>query len=77
MLDGILGLSIVTTERMSESESSKLIEQLECAELAKQHFIEGAISFEDYLDILNLCEVDIDNYLITVEDNLAVAGITL
>ncbi|MEH1895627.1 MAG: hypothetical protein V7K94_10075 [Nostoc sp.] len=77
MLDGILGLSIVTTERMSEIESSKLIEQLECAELAKQHFIEGAISFEDYLDILNLCEVDIDNYLITVEDNLAVAGITL
>ncbi len=77
MLDDILGLSIITTEKMSESESSKLIEKLECAELAKTRFIKGEISFEDYLDILELCEVDIDNYLITVEDNLAVDGIIL
>ncbi|MEH2009991.1 hypothetical protein [Nostoc sp.] len=77
MLDDILGLRIVTTEKMSESESLKLIEQLECAELAKQRFIEGVISFEDYLDILELCEVDIDDYLITVEDNLAVDGIVI
>ena len=77
MLDDILGLRIVTTEKMSVSESLKLIEQLECAELAQQRFIEGVISFEDYLDILELCEVDIDDYLITVEDNLAEVGISL
>ncbi|MEH2244596.1 hypothetical protein [Nostoc sp.] len=62
---------------MSYAESLKLIEQLECAELAQQRFIEGVISFEDYLDILELCEVDIDDYLITVEDNLAVNEIVV
>lgn len=77
MLDDILGLRIVTTEKISVSESLKLIEQLECAELAQQRFIEGVISFEDYLDILELCEVNIDDYLITVEDNLAVDGIVI
>ncbi|WP_138500898.1 hypothetical protein [Nostoc sp. PA-18-2419] len=70
MLEDILQLRIVTTEGMSESESLKLIEQLECAELAQKRFIEGSISFEDYLDILELCEVDIDDYLEIVEENL-------
>ncbi|MDF5706549.1 MAG: hypothetical protein PUP90_02415 [Nostoc sp. S4] len=77
MLEGILELSIVTTEGMSESESLKLIEQLECAELAQQRFIQGSISFEDYLDILELCEVDIDDYLEIVDENLETAVIVV
>ena len=75
MLSDILELKIITTEKMSESESLKLIEQLECAELAQKRFVDGFISFEDYLDILNLCEVDIDDYLISVQDNLTAVGI--
>ena len=70
MLDSILELKILTTEGMTDDESTKLIDQLECAELAKQRFIDGSINFEDFLDILELCEVNIDDYLITVEENL-------
>lgn len=77
MLEGIFGLSIITTQDLSEQESFKLIEQLEGAELAKQNFINGSISFEDFLNILELCEVDIDDYLITVEQNLVDARFIL
>ncbi|MEH2381141.1 MAG: hypothetical protein V7K27_20015 [Nostoc sp.] len=77
MLDNILGLTILATEKLSQNESSKLIEQLECADLGKKHFIDGSISFEDFLDILELCEVNIDDYLITVEKNLAEVRIIL
>jgi hypothetical protein len=75
MLNDILGLTIMTTQGMSEDESLMLIEKLECAELAQQHFINGSISFEDYLDILGLCGVDIDDYLLKVEENLVIAEI--
>lgn len=75
MISDILSLTIVTTQGMSADESLMLIKQLECAELAKQRFIEGLISFEDYLDILSLCNVNIDDYLVTVEGNLVIAGV--
>lgn len=75
MISDILSLTIVTTQGMSADESLMLIKQLECAELAKQRFIEGLISFEDYLDILSLCKVNIDDYLVTVEGNLVIAGV--
>ena len=77
MLDGILELSIITTEGMSQDESLKLIEQLECAELALSQFVKGGISFNDYVDILKLCNVDIEDYFIQVESNLTAVGITV
>lgn len=77
MLNNILGLTIVTSGDLSESDSLELIEQLECADLAKQNFINGLLSFEDFLDILKLCDVNIDDYLIIVEGNLAKAKVTL
>lgn len=75
MLNDILGLTIITNQKMSEGESLRLIEKLECAELAQQRFIKGLISLSDYLDILNLCEVNVDDYLLTVENNLITAGV--
>ncbi|MEA5601078.1 hypothetical protein [Nostoc sp. UHCC 0252] len=74
MLNDILGLTIITNQGMPEGESLRLIEKLECAELAQQHFIKGLISLSDYLDILDLCEVNVDDYLVTVEQNLAAVG---
>jgi hypothetical protein len=75
MLNDILGLTIITNQGMSEGESLRLIEKLECAELAQQHFIKARISLIDYLDILDLCEVNVDDYLETVENNLTIAGV--
>jgi hypothetical protein len=74
MLNEILELQIITTPGMSIEECQHLIQKLECANLAKESLIEGNLSLEDYCDILGLCEVNVDEYLINIEDNLTVAG---
>lgn len=75
MLNEVLGLQIITTPGMSLAESEHLIKQLECANLGKIAFIKGELSLEDFCDILELCDVDVDEYLINVENNLSIAGI--
>jgi hypothetical protein len=57
------------------AEATHLIKQLECAELAIDRFLTCSISFRDLLDILELCEVDIDEYLFTLDSNLREVGI--
>ncbi|BAY15701.1 hypothetical protein NIES21_15200 [Anabaenopsis circularis NIES-21] len=75
MINEILNLQIITTAGMSIQESEYLIKQLECAELAKSAFAEGKLSLLDYCDILQLCEVNVDEYLTQIETNLNAAGI--
>ncbi|PHJ62792.1 hypothetical protein VF14_26875 [Nostoc linckia z18] len=75
MINEILGLQIITTPGMSLEECSYLIKQLECANLAKIQFAQGKLSLEDFCDILELCGVNVDEYLLQVEANLTTAGI--
>ncbi|MFN6485439.1 MULTISPECIES: hypothetical protein [unclassified Nostoc] len=75
MIQQFLETQIVTTEGMSHDQALHLIKQMECADLALARFLKGEISFSDYCDILELCEVNIDSYLINVEENLATVGI--
>jgi hypothetical protein len=70
MLNQILELEIQIASPMETEESQYLIKQLETAELAKDKFLKNQISFQDYIDILEVCNIDIDDYLITLEDNL-------
>lgn len=42
---------------------------------ARDRFLRGEISFEDYLDILEWAGVEIDNFLDVLEDNLLVVGV--
>lgn len=51
-------------------EASYLSQQHETAQLALDAFIKGKIDFEDYADILELCGIDMDEYLLGVEENL-------
>lgn len=75
MINQVLNLQIITAEGMSLQESDHLIKQLECAELAKDAFIRGELSLEDYCDILQLCGVNVDEYLTQIETNLNAVGI--
>jgi hypothetical protein len=70
LINQILELEIKIVAPMETEESQYLIRQLETAELAKDKFLKNQISFQDYIDILEVCDIDIDNYLITLEDNL-------
>jgi hypothetical protein len=42
---------------------------------ARDRFLRGEISFEDYLDILESLEVAIDQYLDCVDQSLEVLGV--
>ncbi|MBW4556412.1 MAG: hypothetical protein KME59_10810 [Trichormus sp. ATA11-4-KO1] len=77
MIAQLLGTEIITTQGMSHDEALHLIQQPECADLALTRFLEGAISFSDYCDILELCEVGMDGYLTNLEENLTAVGITV
>lgn len=77
MLNSILGLQIIVTPGIEKQEASHLIKQLECAELAQAAFVKGNLSLIDYCDILQLCDVDVDNYLLQVENNLSTVGFTI
>lgn len=75
MLDEILGLEIFVTPNLDNAETQYLIKKLECAELAQAKFIKGELTLADYCDILQLCDVNVDQYLIQVEDNLYEIGV--
>jgi len=75
MLDEILSLEIFVAPNLESAEIQHLIKQLECAELAQTNFIKGKLTFADYCDILQLCNVNIDRYLIQVEENLHEIGL--
>lgn len=75
MLEDILNLRIIVTPHAEQSELAHLVKQLECAELAQSSFVKGNLSLEDYCDILQLCDVNVDDYLLQVESNLSAVGI--
>lgn len=63
------------THPSCNQEVTHLIKQLEVAELATDKFIKGEINFDDFLELMELAGVDIDEYLIVVEANLLEVGI--
>lgn len=75
MLQQYLSTQIVTSHVTCEHEAAYLIKQLEAAQLALTRFLEGSIQFSDYCDILQLCDVNVDDFLINVEQNLSVDGL--
>lgn len=70
MLSEILGVEIPLFPQMSLDEIEIRIEQEECAYLGKIAFLNNQISLEDYFDILELCEVGMDEYLINLESSI-------
>lgn len=75
MIHEITGLQLITTPHVSREELNYLIQQMECAELARIAFVRGELSLSDYCDILQLCNINVDQYLLTVEENLTTAKV--
>ncbi len=69
MLYDILCLGIQTGNNTSNDEIDNLIAREAVASLALDKFLKGLISWNDYLDILETCEIDIDNYLQVANQN--------
>jgi hypothetical protein len=74
MIEAILQSEIILVRPCNE-EVTHLIKQLEIAEMATAKFTKGEISFSDFLELMELAEVDIDEYLGVVETNLLEVGI--
>lgn len=76
MLDDLLGVEIIT-QCPSKEELEHLIKQEEGARLALDAFLSRRISLEDYCDILELCGVNMDEYIINLQSNIQATGIII
>lgn len=63
-------LSLFIPTDVCDEEFDALIKQADCINRAKNMLLESDISFEDYLEAVEYFGVDIDRYVIEVEQNL-------
>lgn len=74
MLERALTLVIPggATKGMNSSDLDKLIQTYAIAEAAQNDFLAGRLSFQEYIDLVETANVNIDSYLETLESNLQV-----
>lgn len=77
MLTEIIGVEIPLFPQMTEDEIQLRLEQEEAAYLGKIAYLTGQITLEEYLDILEMCEVNMDGYLLNLEENLSEVGLII
>lgn len=75
MIEAILQPEIFLVNQVCSEEAAHLIKQLEVAKLATDKFIKAEINFDDFLELMKLSGVNIDEYLLVVEENLLSIGI--
>ena len=74
ILAELVRCEILLVGNLSSDEISDLIKREEITSLANSRFASGEISFQDYLDCLEVAQVDIDDFLITANDNSQLLG---
>ncbi|MBD2388445.1 hypothetical protein [Cylindrospermum sp. FACHB-282] len=74
-VDDLIKIEIPLFSEMTDDEVKLRIEQEEIAYLARQAFLKGSIPLEDYFDVLEAVEVDMDDYVTTLESGLVVVGV--
>ncbi len=77
MLATILQPEINLIHPVCLQEANHLCKQLELAQLATDKFVGCEISFSDFLELMELAEVNIDDYLLTIENNLLEVGASI
>lgn len=70
----LLSTVIAVTGNPSSDEIADLIKREEVASLANERLAKGEISFQDYLDCLEVAEINIDQFLLTADSNCQEAG---
>lgn len=74
MIADLIKCEILLVPTASEDEISDLIKREEICYLARTKLVNNQISFQDYLDCLEVAGVNIDEYLPIVNTNCQVAG---
>lgn len=72
--DDVIGLHIITGSSMSDDEIADLIKREEITALASENFAKGKISFQDFLDCLEVAGVNIDEFRQTANNNAYILG---
>ncbi|MCC5620196.1 hypothetical protein [Nostoc sp. CHAB 5715] len=75
MIEKVIGVEIPLYPQMTEDEIALRLEQEEAAHLGLTCFCNGQITIEEYMDILEMCEVEMDVYCLNLEQNLSAAGL--
>lgn len=63
---------LVPNRKLYAEEIEELITREEVAAIALARFLSLEISLNDYLNILETCQIDIDDYLAVVDENCAI-----
>ncbi len=74
MIAQLIKCEIVLVSQTSPEEISDLIKREEITSLANMRFAKGEISFQDYLDCLEVAGVCIDEYLPLIDTSCKLAG---
>jgi hypothetical protein len=74
MINDLIRCEILIVPQTSDEEISDLIKREEITYLANSRLANGEISFQDYLDCLEVAGVNIDEYLPLVDTNCRLAG---
>ena len=72
-----LHISSSATRDMNDSDLMYLIENYAIAEQARDAFLDNEITLDEYCQLLETAQVNIDSYLESVEQNLVVSGIVV
>jgi hypothetical protein len=65
-----LDIPVISTLDHNQSDLSKLMDSYGILEIARGDLIKGEITFDEYICLCEMHEVNIDSYLETIETNL-------
>ncbi len=76
LLESVLTLAIPNslTKQYNDSDLDNLLKSYEIMEVAKSDFIKGELTFDEYLQLCESHQVNIDSYMETIEHNLVAIG---
>lgn len=74
IVDTVLTLIIPSgaTRDMNSSDLDNLLQSYALAEKAKDSFIEGEVTFDEYLQLLESHQINVDTYCDAVESNVQI-----
>ncbi len=70
-----LAIPVNISSQLNQTELKKLVKSYNLCEQAMKDFLSAKLTWEEYLNILELHQVNIDSYLKTVDCNLHNIGI--
>ncbi len=76
LLESVLTLAIPNslTKQCNGRDLDNLLKSYEIMEIAKADFINGELTFDEYLQLCESHQVNVDSYMETIEHNLVTIG---